>query len=122
MYEEIYDDLRKEFIRTLFDESLRLIEEKKYDKAEALLDQMGQLDTAYKNVSVLRMSTVLEPQYNDGVREMNAGNYKDALRIFEKIAKHDAGYKDVQRLKEESISHATVTLGITPVQGHLKDS
>lgn len=114
-YAEVYEDIKQEYINTLFDQALVLMNNKKYDMAEKRFEQIATYDSAYKDVSVLRMHTVLEPLYNRGLRQLQTGKYQDAFKTFNKLCSVDEQFKDVKKRRDEAGAKATVKLGILPV-------
>jgi tetratricopeptide (TPR) repeat protein len=120
MYNEVYEDIKDEYISKLHYSSLELINEKKYEKAEEQFAQIAELDSTYKEVTVVRMSTVLEPLYQRGLRMMKNKNYKEAYFSFEKILEYDAKYKDSKSLKADALAKATITIGVLPMGNQTK--
>jgi len=115
MYNEVYEDIKDEYITKLHYSSLELINQKKYEKAEDQFAQIAELDSTYKEVTVVRMSTVLEPLYQRGLRMMKNKNFKEAYFSFEKVLEYDAKYKDCIILKAEALDKATITIGVLPM-------
>jgi len=120
MYNEVYEDIKDEYISKLHYSSLELINEKKYEKAEEKFAQIAELDSTYKEVTVVRMSTVLEPLYQRGLRMMKNKNYKEAYFSFEKVLEYDAKYKDSKSLKADALAKATITIGVLPMGNQTK--
>jgi tetratricopeptide (TPR) repeat protein len=114
-YDEVYDDVRREYTGILFDEAILLMNQKKYDLAEKKLQQIAVYDSNYAHVSVLRLHTVLDPLYDDGLRTLEAGKYQEAYEIFGKVVNLDEDYKDAKVRREEALSKATSRIGILPV-------
>jgi len=115
MYNEVYEDIKDEYIAKIHYNSLELINQKKYEKAEEQFTQLAELDSTYKEVTVVRMSTVLEPLYQRGLRMMKNQNYKEAYFSFEKVLEYDAKYKDSKILKADALDKATITIGLLPM-------
>lgn len=120
MYNEVYEDIKDEYITKLHYSSLELINQKKYEKAEEQYTQIAELDSTYKDVTVVRMSTVLEPLYQRGLRMMKNKNYKEAYFSFEKVLEYDAKYKDCKALKADALDKATITIGVLPMGNQTK--
>ena len=115
MYNEVYEDIKDEYITKLHYSSLELINQKKYEKAEEQFAQIAELDSSYKEVTVVRMNTVLEPLYMRGIRMMKNKNFKEAYYSFEKVLEYDIKYKDCISLKAEALKKATITIGVLPM-------
>jgi len=120
MYDDVYEDLKNEYIGKLYDEGLQLMKQNKYDKAEATFSKIAEIDSSYKDVSVLRMTSIMEPLYDRGLSNMNTQNYKEAFRNFEKVVAYDATYKNAKVLKEEALVKATISIGILSINTRLK--
>lgn len=121
-YDEIYADVLREYSGNLFDEAIELINRKKFDIAEKKLQQLGAIDTAYRNVSVLRMHTILEPLYNQAKGHFDQGRYNEAYRLFTKISNIDPDFQETRKLKQASFEKATKQFGIwiSPAEIRLK--
>jgi tetratricopeptide (TPR) repeat protein len=114
-YDEVYIDIRAEYISKLYDETLLQMKEKKYEGAEQTFERIAVLDSSYRGITVLRLNTVLEPLYAHGLMEMDQGKYKQAYQTFSKIVQQDDTYKDAVALKEEANQKATTVIGVLPV-------
>lgn len=115
-YDEVYTDIRAEYISKLYDEALDLMNNKRYEQAEKTFERIANLDSSYKGITVLRINTVLEPLYQTGLTQMSQGKYKQAYQTFTKVVQQDDSYKDSRKLKAEAIDKATTTVGVLPVQ------
>jgi tetratricopeptide (TPR) repeat protein len=114
-YEDVYADVRSEYVNTLYDEALVLMNEKKFEAAEQRFERIASLDTLYKGITVLRLNTVLEPLYKQGIIQLNQGKYQQAYVTFSKIVAQDEQYKDAKLRQEEAIGKATTRIGILPI-------
>jgi tetratricopeptide (TPR) repeat protein len=114
-YDEVYADIRSEYISRLYDEALVQMRDKKYEAAEQTFERIASLDSSYRGITVLRLNTVLEPLYVHGVAELKQGKYKQAYQTFSKIVTQDESYKDAKQLMEEANQKATTTVGILPL-------
>lgn len=115
-YDEVYTDIRAEYVSKLYDEAIELMNLKRYEQAEKTFERIAALDSSYKGITVLRINTVLEPLYQTGLLQMSQGKYKLAYQTFTKIVQQDDTYKDSKKLKVEAIEKATTTVGLLPVQ------
>jgi tetratricopeptide (TPR) repeat protein len=114
-YDDIYTDIRAEYISKIYDEALLQMKDKKYEAAEQTFERIAELDTSYRGITVLRLNTILEPLYVHGVAELQQGKYKQAYSTFSKIVAQDESYKDARQLKEEANQKATTTIGVLPL-------
>lgn len=120
MYDEIYEDIKNDYISKKYEEGLQYMHENKYEKAEQIFTKIAEVDSAYKDATVLRVKSIAEPLYQRGKSQMEAGNYKNAVADFDKVLAVDANYKNTKFLKEEAIRKGTVGVGILPVQNQTK--
>ncbi len=121
-YDDIYLDIRSEYISGQYDEALKLMNNREYERAEKIFERIAELDTTYRGITVLRINTVLEPLYQHGMQEMEQGKFKQAYQTFSKIVQQDEAYKDAKAMKEEANLKATTTLAVFPVYVVSEDS
>jgi tetratricopeptide (TPR) repeat protein len=114
-YDEVYEDIKQEYTQQQYDVAIEYIKARKYEQAEKVFEQIAVYDSSYKNVSVLRLNTVLEPLYNQGLEQYKAGKYKDAYYTFKKVAQIDDQYKDALKLRNQAQTQATQLVGVFPV-------
>jgi tetratricopeptide (TPR) repeat protein len=114
-YDEVYADIRAEYISKQYDEALLLMNNKEYERAERIFEKISTLDSTYRGITVLRINTILEPLYTHGLQEMDQGKYKQAYQTFSKIVQQDETYKDAKQLKDEANQKATTSLAVFPV-------
>ena len=114
-YDEVYQDIRQEYSQSQYDVAVELIRNRKYEQAEKVFERIAVYDTTYKNVSVLRLNTVLEPLYNIGLQQYKAGQFKEAYYSFNKVTQIDDQYKDAVKLRNQSQQQATLLVGVLPV-------
>lgn len=116
-YEEVQQDILREYTDKQFDLAVSLMQNRKFETAEKVFERMASFDSSYKNVSVLRLHTVLDPIYNKALSAYQKGEYKDAYFLFNKIVGIDDGYKDALRLRNQSQQQATAIVGVLPIGG-----
>ena len=117
-YDEVYQDILKEYTEKQFDLGVDLMQNRKYETAEKVFERIASFDSAYKNVSVLRLHTVLDPVYVKATQTYQKGNYKEAYFLYNKIAAIDDGYKDVVKMRGLALQQATAVVGVLPMQVH----
>ena len=116
MYDEVYLEIKNEYIAKLYEDGLQLMKDNKYEKAEANFTEIAEIDPGYKDATVLRMNSILEPMYQNGMKMLQIENYKEAYRNFDKVYAQDKAYKDVKALREAALGKASVGVGVLPVQ------
>lgn len=122
MYNEVYEDIKNELISKQYDEGLRLMQAKKYDKAELIFSNIATIDSSYKNATVLRPHSIIEPLYKHGIKMLEAANYKEAWRDFSKVMSIDSSYKNTKKLLFETQKKASIAVGILPVQNQTQQT
>jgi len=120
MYDPIFEDLKNEFVSTQYDIGLAHMSNNKYDQAEQVFTKISEIDSTYKDATVLRLKSILEPLYLHGQKMMELEQYKEAYRDFEKVVKLDQTYKNALNLKDEALKKASVGLGVLPVQNQTR--
>lgn len=114
-YDEVYEDIKQEYLLSKYDLAISQMLNRKYEAAERIFEQMAVYDSNYAQVSVLRLNTVLEPMYQQALKQFQLKNFKDAYFLFAKINDIDDGYKDVKKLRDQSLLQATQIIGVLPV-------
>ncbi len=114
-YDEVYNDIKIEYTQTQYDVAVNLMQNRKYDAAEKVFERIALFDSSYKDVSVLRLNTVLEPLYQQATTQYNAKQYKDAYYAFNKITQIDNQYKDVVKMRGLALQQATLIVGVLPM-------
>ena len=114
-YNEVYSDVRDEYVLGLYDNALRLFKDKKFDAAEHQFGQIAVYDSTYKEATILRLNTVLEPLYQRGLRQIAKTQFKDANNSFDRILEIDDHYKDSEKQRNIAKESATISLAVFPV-------
>jgi tetratricopeptide (TPR) repeat protein len=109
-YDQLYEETKQEFIGKQYDIGLGLIKDNKFDKAELAFDRILEFDSSYKNVSVLRIQSVVAPLYNQGVKYLEVNNYKSAYKVFNQVSNFDKTYKQTVQLLNESLQKASLPI------------
>jgi len=110
LYDQLYEETKQEFIGKQYDIGLGLINENKFDKAELAFDRILEFDSSYKNISVLRIQSVVEPLYYQGLKYLEVKNYKAAHKVFGQVASFDKTYKQTMQLLNESLQKASLPI------------
>jgi tetratricopeptide (TPR) repeat protein len=107
-FDPLYEETKQEFIGKQYEIGLSQMKENKFDKAEFSFAKILEFDSSYKNVSVLRMQSLLEPLYNQGLNNIEAENYKAAYKIFKQVASFDATYKNTLQMLDYALQKASL--------------
>lgn len=116
-YDEVFADVLKEYTDKQFDLAVNLMTNKKYEAAEKVFERIARFDSSFKDVSVLRLNTVLEPIYKQAIAAFNQKEFKNAYFLFSKIVSLDNTYKDAANFQKLSLQQATVIIGVLPAGG-----
>lgn len=114
-YNEVYEDIKQEYLLSKYDLAISQMLNRKYEAAERIFEQMAIYDSSYAEVSVLRLNTILQPLYQKALGQFQAKKFKEAYYLFNKISTIDNGYKDTKKLLEQSQLQATEVIGVLPV-------
>ena len=120
MYDPIYEDIKNEYISNKFDEGVKFMRNNKYAEGEQVFNEIAAIDSCYRNATVMRLKSIIEPLYQHGIRMKKEGNFKEANRDFKKVIDLDPNYKNVLTLRDEVTSLASVDLGVVPVQNQTR--
>ena len=66
-YNEVYEDIKQEYIINKHTQAINLMQQRQFENAEKIFEQMALFDSSYTEVSVLRPATVIEPIYKSAV-------------------------------------------------------
>ncbi len=120
MYDPIYEDIKNDYISKLYDKGLDLMQNNKFDQAEVVFTSISEIDPSYKDATVLRLKSILEPLYQHGLKMIEIENFKEAYRDFNKVTNQDLTYKNAKQLRDEVLAKASVGLGVLPVQNQTR--
>jgi len=112
LYEDVFEDIKNDYVNKLYEKGLEQMEQKKYDVAEKTFSKIADIDSNFKDVTVLRTVSLIEPMYVRGNQMLQAGNYKEAYRNFEKILYIDDTYKNTSELKKLALQKASTGVGV----------
>jgi hypothetical protein len=113
-YNEVYADVRDEYVVQLYDEVLQMMDRRLFDKAEQQLARIAELDSSYRGATVLRLNTVIEPLYQRGLDQLGRGEFREAYNTFNKVLTLDDHYKDAAALKTQALDKATISVALFP--------
>ncbi|MFM7234386.1 MAG: CsgG/HfaB family protein [Flavobacteriales bacterium] len=111
-YERDYQECKSIYLKSLYDEGNRLLQEKKYAEAEKKFEEVKTLDPNYKDAGDLGDIAFLEPLYQQGKIAFELGNYRAAYTNFDKAIQRKANYKDAASLKQESLEKGRFTIAL----------
>ncbi|MFN4083271.1 MAG: hypothetical protein ACK4K9_06530 [Bacteroidia bacterium] len=112
LYNDVYEDIKNDYVNTLYERGLEQMQQKKYEQAEKTFSKIADIDSNFKDVTVLRTVSLVEPMYVRANQMMQAENYKEAFRNFEKILQVDPTYKDTKILRDDALKKARTGVGV----------
>jgi hypothetical protein len=116
MYEQDYMNAKNAYLTELYEAGTSLLEEQKFQEAEAKFAEIRKLDPNYKDSKELGDVAYLEPLYVSGKQSMEALHYREAYNLFEKIVAKKADYKDAKTLKSSCLTKGTYTIALLPFE------
>jgi tetratricopeptide (TPR) repeat protein len=111
-YEKDYQESKTIYLKNLYDEGNKLLEEKKFAEAEKRFSEIKQLDPGYKDAGDLGDIAYLEPLYQHGRSAMALEHYREAYEQFEKVIGRKSTYKDASALRRECIEKGRFTIAL----------
>jgi tetratricopeptide (TPR) repeat protein len=111
-YEEDYQESKSIYLKNLYDEGNKLLEEKKFTEAEKRFVEIKQLDPSYKDAGDLGDIAYLEPLYQQGKAAMALEHYRESYEYFEKVITRKSTYKDAATLRKECIEKGRFTIAL----------
>ena len=111
-YDQLYEETKQEYISKQYETGLDFMNQNRFDKAELTFNKILEFDSSYKNVSVLRIQTVVAPLYEQGLKYIESLNYKAAYRNFVQVAKFDATYKSTLQMIDLTLKKASLPIAV----------
>ena len=111
-YEKDYQESKTIYLKNLYDEGNKLLEEKRFAEAEKRFSEIKQLDPGYKDAGDLGDIAYLEPLYQHGRSAMALEHYREAYEQFEKVIGRKSTYKDASALRRECIEKGRFTIAL----------
>jgi hypothetical protein len=111
-YHQSYATSKDKVLTDLYAEGNRLLEEKKFDLAEAKFKEVKKLDPTYKDAKDLSAMAYSEPLYIEGKVALENGAYRMAYDKFDLILKRSDNYKDTRELQLEALEKGRYTVAV----------
>ena len=119
-----YDDFRRikgEFVSTLYDSGMALMEEEDFDDAEKLFVRVLELEPDFRDAERQRDLAYMEPRYREAAIANGAKRYRYAYDLYTQVLKRDPGYKDSEKLRESALQAGTIRLAVLPFENLVPD-
>jgi len=118
-YAKIYTSARSAHSEGLFASAKAMVKNKQFEEAEDLLYQLTRFDPKHDQAHYLWKIAELEPMYLQARKAEELGLYRDAFRLYTKVAKRDIQYKDSFEKQQEMRSIASYTVAFTGLSNNL---
>ena len=122
-YNEFFSESKKNYLESLYQKSLVLMNEEQFEQAEKTLNEISSIDKNYFNVEEMRKEARFEPIYRKGKAYLENEKYRKAYYSFYEITTEAPGFKDALSLKDEALQKAIYTISLhelvnnTPARG-----
>lgn len=115
-YTQDYNRSKEIVLEELYDEAMVLMEEGRYEQANALLKEVKELDPNYRDAQDLSDVAFSKPLYLQGKVALENGAYRMAYDYFEQILQRTPNFKDTQSLQQEALAKGRTTVAIVPFE------
>ena len=113
--EEQRSECKSDYFNTLYTQAEQAVLDENYEEAQRLIQKLRYLDRNNKKVEYLDLMSQIYPNYNAGVKAMELELWRDAYDYFNDVAKLDADFKDVLKLREQCLNKAKFTIAYVPI-------
>ncbi len=111
-YESDYIAAKNALLIELYEAGTNLLEEQKYQDAEAKFAEIRALDPNYKDSQELGDIAYLEPLYSKAKGDMDIEHYRAAHANFLKVLQRKPTYKDAASLSKQCIDRGMYTIAL----------
>lgn len=108
-------------LEELYNEANDLLQDEQYDQAEALFNEINELDPNYRDVKGLSDIAYCQPLYLQGKVALDNGAYRMGYDYFQQIIDRSANFKDALTLQQECIEKGRTTVAIVPFENVTKE-
>lgn len=111
-YESDYIAAKNALLTELYEAGTTLLEEQKYQDAEAKFAEIRALDPNYKDSQELGDIAYLEPLYSKAKGDMDIEHYRAAHTNFLKVLQRKPTYKDAASLSKQCVDKGIYTIAL----------
>ncbi len=119
--EKDYEQIKKLYIKELYDLGNEQMAEKKFDAANTYFKEIELLEPGYKDIGQLRSVSLNEPLYLEALDFFDQGLFRKAYTPFETIFQRDPNYKDVGILRAECLDRGKYPVTLVPFENATKN-
>lgn len=107
-----YQDLKADYTNRLYDEGIALMDQGRYQDAEAKFNKIANLDPTNEDASDLAAIAFAEPLYKDAMIAFNNERYREAYNLMNQVNQRIPGYKDATDIMRRSLESGTLTIAL----------
>lgn len=107
-----YQALKSDYTNRLYNEGLALMDEGRYQDAEAKFKKIGGLDPSNEDASDLAAIAFAEPIYKQAMAAFNNERYREAYTLMNQVNQRIPGYKESTQIMRRSLESGTFTLAL----------
>jgi tetratricopeptide (TPR) repeat protein len=111
-YTESFETSKAIVLENLYEEANSLLDEKKFDLAEAKFKEVKALEPNYRDAKDLSAVAYSEPLYIEGKVALENKAYRMAYDKFELVLKRSENYKDTKELQIEAVEKGRFTIAL----------
>lgn len=108
-YDEDYQKAVETYCSKNYNETVILVNQKKFSEAMAYIGRVKKYNESYKNLKQLEVVAYCEPLYQSAINNLESKNYSGALGILNNIQSKTENYKDSRDLLELATAQQTKT-------------
>ncbi|PBQ32539.1 hypothetical protein CNR22_12410 [Sphingobacteriaceae bacterium] len=108
-YEEDYQKTVETYCLKNYNQTVILVNQKKYSEAMSYIGRVKKYNAGYKNLKQLEVVAYCEPLYQSAINNLESKNYSGALGILTNIQSKTENYKDSRDLLELATAQQTKT-------------
>ncbi len=116
VYQDDFEEDKKEFLNRLYNEAQQLLRKKSYSEAESKFQEIVTIQPDFKDAAKMKNRALLIKTYEDARADYDNQNFRRAYEGFKAAAQIDRNYQDVQLLMTDSKEKATLTIAFAPFQ------
>lgn len=121
VYQDDFEEDKKQYLNRLYADAQQLLKKKSYDEAESKFQEVVSIQPDYKDAAKLKNRAILIKTYEEARADYDNQNFRRAYEGFKAAAQLDRNYQDVQLLMTDSKEKATLTIAFAPFQANRID-
>ncbi|WP_306639931.1 CsgG/HfaB family protein [Sanyastnella coralliicola] len=115
-YRTDFEEVKHLLINELYDEGISLLDDGKYQDAEARFNEIAKLDPEHPEASDLAAIAYCEPLYKKGMESFELEYYRAAHDNFQMVMSRIPTYKDAPQYRQEALDLGLFTVAMLPFE------